>query len=80
MEIHARKTGALICTSCVTGALLAGADQNCEFIAGYGAALGSAFQIADDILDEVSDTATLGKPAGNDASPRQNNLPCAFGY
>ena len=80
MEIHARKTGALICTSCVTGALLAGADQkNCEAIAGYGAALGSAFQIADDILDEVSDTATLGKPAGSDAAQGKTTYPALLG-
>lgn len=80
IEIHARKTGALICTSCVSGALLAGASQNdCEAIAGYGAALGSAFQIADDILDEVSDTETLGKPVGSDAAQGKTTYPVLMG-
>ncbi|MBQ4132593.1 MAG: polyprenyl synthetase family protein [Desulfovibrionaceae bacterium] len=80
MEIHARKTGALICTSCVCGALLAGASQNdSEAVAAWAGALGSAFQIADDILDEVSDTATLGKPAGSDAAQGKTTYPALLG-
>jgi len=80
MEIHARKTGALICTSCVTGAILAGASQkDCESIAEWATALGSAFQIADDILDEVSDTKTLGKSAGSDAAQGKTTYPALLG-
>ena len=33
----------------------------------YGAALGLAFQVIDDVLDVVADSATLGKTAGKDA-------------
>ena len=80
MEIHARKTGALICTSCVSGAILAGASKKeCEAIAAWSTALGSAFQIADDILDEVGDTKTLGKPAGSDAAQGKTTYPALLG-
>lgn len=79
-RMHAMKTGALLRVSCVCGALLAGAaDDVCERIGRYGAALGVAFQIADDILDVVSDTATLGKPAGSDAEQGKNTYPVLVG-
>lgn len=79
-EIHARKTGALICTACVSGALLAGASQaDCEAVAAWSTALGAAFQIADDILDEVGDTETLGKPAGSDAAQGKTTYPALLG-
>ena len=79
-RMHAMKTGALLRASCVCGALLAGAaDDVCERIGRYGAALGVAFQIADDILDVVSDTATLGKPAGSDAAQGKNTYPALVG-
>ena len=79
-RMHAMKTGALLRASCVCGALLAGAaDDVCERIGRYGAALGVAFQIADDILDVVSDTATLGKPAGSDAEQGKNTYPTLVG-
>ncbi len=79
-RMHAMKTGALLRASCVCGALLAGAaDDVCERIGRYGAALGVAFQIADDLLDVVSDTATLGKPAGSDAEQGKNTYPTLVG-
>lgn len=79
-EIHARKTGALICTSCVSGAILGGAKQNeAEAIANYATNLGTAFQIADDILDETGDTKTLGKPAGSDAAQGKTTYPALVG-
>ena len=72
--------GQVLRASCVCGALLAGAaDDVCERIGRYGAALGVAFQIADDILDVVSDTATLGKPAGSDAEQGKNTYPALVG-
>ena len=48
-------------------------------VAAYGTALGAAFQIADDILDLVADTATLGKPAGSDAEQGKNTYPSLLG-
>ncbi|MDO5484433.1 MAG: polyprenyl synthetase family protein, partial [Desulfovibrionaceae bacterium] len=78
--MHAMKTGALLRASCLCGALLAGAEEGRQHaIAAYGAALGAAFQIADDILDLVSDTATLGKPVGSDAAQGKNTYPSLLG-
>ncbi|WP_369601463.1 exodeoxyribonuclease VII small subunit [Hahella sp. SMD15-11] len=66
-RIHRHKTGALIQASLVMGALAANADQPLQDqMAQLGDCLGLAFQIQDDILDEVSDTETLGKAAGHD--------------
>lgn len=79
-RLDALKTGALFRASCATGALLAGADAAAlAALRGYGEALGSAFQIVDDILDVTSDTATLGKPAGSDATMGKTTYPALFG-
>ncbi|MDR3357893.1 MAG: polyprenyl synthetase family protein [Desulfovibrio sp.] len=79
-RMHAMKTGALIRASCVCGAILAGADEADVKAAGvFGAALGMAFQITDDILDLSADTASLGKPAGSDADRGKNTYPSLLG-
>ena len=66
-RMHAMKTGALIESSCVTGCILGGGDDGARARASeYGRAVGLAFQVTDDILDVVGDTAALGKPAGSD--------------
>lgn len=78
--MQSMKTGALIRASCVCGALLAGAKPEAiDSISTYGSALGAAFQIADDILDITSDTATLGKPAGSDEKSDKNTYPSIIG-
>ena len=78
--IHAMKTGALLRASCVCGAMLAGAsDGDLAAIGSYGASLGVAFQIADDILDVVADTATLGKLAGSDVAQGKKTYPALLG-
>ncbi len=78
--MHAMKTGAILRASCVCGALLAGAGEDAlKAIGDFGAALGVAFQIADDILDVVSDTETLGKPAGSDEEQGKNTYPKLVG-
>ncbi len=78
--MHAMKTGALIQASCVSGALLGGAElATVQALETYGAALGTAFQIADDILDVTADTATLGKPAGSDVEQGKNTYPSLVG-
>ncbi len=78
--MHAMKTGALLQASCVCGALLAGAELSMvQSLERYGAALGTAFQIADDILDVTEDTTTLGKPAGSDAEQGKNTYPLLVG-
>jgi len=63
--LQAGKTGALIAWSATAGAVLARADQGP--LARYAAALGLAFQIADDILDVTGDAAKAGKRLGKDA-------------
>ncbi len=79
-KMHSKKTGALIKASCVCGAMLANADASTiNAFENYGIALGTAFQIADDILDITADTATLGKPSGSDAEQGKNTYPSLVG-
>src|SRR2546430_7720869 len=68
-DVHRRKTGALIAAACVIGGLAAGAPPGaCEALRGYGAGVGLAFQIYDDVLDATATSAQLGKTAGKDAA------------
>lgn len=68
-RMHRMKTGALLCASARIGARAAGAS---EAIVGamdrFGAEVGLAFQIVDDVLDVTSTSDVLGKTAGSDAS------------
>ncbi len=67
-EMHRLKTGALLSGSVMMGAFcgVPTAAQR-QALEAYGAALGLAFQVVDDILDATEDSATLGKTAGKDA-------------
>jgi len=78
--IHRNKTGKLITGSVLLGAILAGAseDQLARF-AHYGSALGLAFQIVDDLLDQEESSATLGKTAGKDAAQGKLTYPGLVG-
>lgn len=79
-DMHAMKTGALITAACVAGAILAGAPvADVRRAREYGCAVGQAFQIADDILDVTSDSATLGKPAGSDERQGKTTYPSLLG-
>jgi geranylgeranyl pyrophosphate synthase len=65
--IHRRKTGALLGIAPLMGGVAAGAGQaERDALQVYGAALGLAFQITDDILDVTATTAALGKTVGRD--------------
>jgi farnesyl diphosphate synthase len=67
-EMHRLKTGALIQASVLMGAACgATTPAQWEALSAYGAAIGLAFQVVDDILDVTADSATLGKTAGKDA-------------
>ncbi|WP_091390964.1 polyprenyl synthetase family protein [Microbulbifer marinus] len=67
--MHRLKTGALIRASARIGALLGGASETqLAAISRYAEAIGLAFQVQDDILDVIADTATLGKTQGADAA------------
>lgn len=65
--MHAAKTGALFRAAIRAGAILAGASESeLEALTVYAEQFGLAFQISDDILDIVGETAVLGKAAGSD--------------
>lgn len=67
--MHNRKTGALIEASVVLGALSAGANEEQKSsLKHFAQDMGLAFQVQDDIIDVTSDTQTLGKAQGADAS------------
>jgi len=69
-EMHRLKTGALLQASVEMGAACAG-ELPAAAQAGlrdYGAAIGLAFQVVDDILDVVADPEALGKTVGKDAA------------
>ncbi|RZL98454.1 MAG: polyprenyl synthetase family protein, partial [Variovorax sp.] len=70
-EMHRLKTGALLQGSVEMGVACATADiapATARALRDYGAALGLAFQVVDDILDVTADSQTLGKTAGKDAA------------
>jgi farnesyl diphosphate synthase len=66
--MHRLKTGALLQASVMMGAACGKVSPKTNVaLQEYGAAIGLAFQVVDDILDVTADTATLGKTAGKDA-------------
>jgi len=68
-RVHRGKTGALIVAAVRVGALAAGAmTPAVQALSEYAAAVGLAFQIADDVLDATSTAGALGKTAGIDAA------------
>lgn len=70
------KTGSLFALAMEIGPQLAGSSaQQIADLARFGALLGSAFQIADDVLDFVGNEATLGKPVGSDLQQGLVTLP-----
>ena len=68
------KTASLISVACEIGSL-AGARNHRLALAGYGTALGMAFQIADDLIDYTEQESTTGKPAGLDLKEHKVTLP-----
>ena len=67
-HMHRLKTGALLQASVCMGVACGAAASAVRLALDYfGAAVGLAFQVVDDILDVVADSATLGKTAGKDA-------------
>ncbi len=68
-DMHRRKTGSLLQASVMMGVACGSAGRAAQAaLSDYGAALGLAFQVVDDILDVTADSATLGKTAGKDAA------------
>ena len=75
-DILRRKTAYLFSACCEIGAILANASPECQkALRDYGLNLGTAFQLADDVLDFTADEATLGKRAGADLLEGKLTLP-----
>jgi geranylgeranyl pyrophosphate synthase len=79
-RVHRLKTGALIMASVTLGARAAGAPESRRVaLARYGASIGLAFQIADDVLDITSTTDQLGKTAARDLDLNKSTYPALLG-
>jgi farnesyl diphosphate synthase/geranylgeranyl diphosphate synthase type II len=79
-RVHRLKTGALIAASVMLGAQAARAsEERRQALAHYGAAIGLAFQIADDVLDVTATTDELGKTAGRDLALAKSTYPALLG-
>jgi geranylgeranyl pyrophosphate synthase len=80
-DMHRRKTGALIRASVLLGAIAAGVFSGRQYqaLGIYGAELGLALQIQDDVLDVAGETAALGKTAGADAMRGKPTYPSVHG-
>ena len=79
-EINSRKTGALLTAACLMGVAAAGGTPEQEEAAAcYGASLGMAFQIRDDMLDVLSTVEELGKPIGSDREEQKNTYMALYG-
>ncbi len=81
--LHAKKTGALIKAAVLMGAA-AGTDfarltEAEQALAAYADNTGLAFQIWDDVLDVIGDSAVTGKPVGNDEAAGKSTYPALFG-
>ncbi len=78
--IHRKKTGALFSVSLRAGAILCGAaEEKVDNLTVFAENFGLAFQITDDILDVIGDSAVLGKPVGSDIKNNKATYPSLFG-
>jgi farnesyl diphosphate synthase/geranylgeranyl diphosphate synthase type II len=79
-RIHRAKTGALIVAASSLGGRAAGASAaRRQALERYGAAVGLAFQITDDVLDVTATTDQLGKTAGRDLALKKSTYPALLG-
>jgi geranylgeranyl diphosphate synthase, type II len=78
--IHSSKTGAFLCAAVRCGGIFADAQEaDLVRLTIYGRKIGLAFQIADDLLDVLGSSATLGKTAGKDDHSRKATYPALHG-
>ena len=79
-DMHRRKTGALLQASVLMGAACGDTDAAAwAGLSDYGAAIGLAFQVIDDILDVTQASETLGKTAGKDEHHNKPNYVSLMG-
>ena len=75
LEMIEGKTAVMFQVCSELGALLSGADEDTiDCMREWGLNVGLCFQLMDDLIDVVSDTATLGKPAGSDVAQGKRTL------
>ncbi len=75
-DVIERKTGRLISSTCEIGAIVASApSRQREALRTYGARIGAAFQVIDDLLDYLGDQEATGKKTGNDFIEGKLTLP-----
>jgi geranylgeranyl pyrophosphate synthase len=80
LAMHSRKTGMLIRGSLLLGAEIGGASPAVKRRFGeYGARVGLAFQIGDDLLNVRSNRKAIGKSAGSDKARRKATAPGSVG-
>jgi geranylgeranyl diphosphate synthase type II len=78
--IHENKTAAMLIASVRLGAMSGNATaKQLEAITAFGAALGLAFQVIDDILDVTQTSEKLGKSAGKDIAAHKATYPAVIG-
>ncbi len=79
--MHLLKTGALIQSSVLLGAYCGKnyISTDLQHLNDYAAAIGLAFQVQDDVLDVIADTATLGKQQGADIARNKPTYPALMG-
>ncbi len=79
-QLHAKKTGALIKAAVLMGAVAGKpSSQARQAVTTYAEKIGLAFQIWDDVLDVIGDSAVTGKPVGNDEQAGKSTYPSLFG-
>ncbi|AXK36480.1 polyprenyl synthetase family protein [Streptomyces armeniacus] len=79
LEVLAGKTGSLIAVACRFGAMMGGADEGVtSILTQYGERVGTAFQLADDVLDIASDSHESGKTPGTDLREGVATLPVLY--
>lgn len=75
VTLQAMKTGALLRFACEAGPVIAGAaSEDRQRLRAFGALIGRAFQLADDLLDLTADAKTMGKATGKDAGRGKGTL------
>ena len=75
LEMIEGKTAVMFWICAEIGASISGADDaTVQLMAEWGKALGLCFQLMDDVIDVLSDSATLGKPAGSDIAQGKRTL------
>lgn len=79
-RLHRGKTGALLRYSVLAGGIIAQADDDClKLLADFGSSYGLAFQIYDDLMDEISSPEKMGKEVHKDQNEAKNTYPGLFG-